>query len=186
MHECLSHTADKTPAADQKVELAACKTLASNPSSRLSLLQQCRAHRCTQEYSIRITRSDVFAIAVQALRRNTGPAAASSARDADAAMPRFEFFPNLFMTLINVRFLGHKTRPVQAVFRIAPRMNKLEVKEYLQTIYGLPVKKVMTDNFYGGYRRIQGKRAMFHVSRPNYKRAVVTFERGAVVYKPSD
>ena len=97
-------------------------------------------------------------------------------------MPRFEFFPNLFMTLINVRFLGHKTRPVQAVFRIAPRMNKLEVKEYLQTIYGLPVKKVMTDNFYGGYRRIQGKRAMFHVSRPNYKRAVVTFERGAVVY----
>ena len=123
---------------------------------------------------------------MQALRRNTGPAAASSARDADAAMPRFEFFPNLFMTLINVRFLGHKTRPVQAVFRIAPRMNKLEVKEYLQTIYGLPVKKVMTDNFYGGYRRIQGKRAMFHVSRPNYKRAVVTFERGALVYKPSD
>ena len=99
-------------------------------------------------------------------------------------MPRFEFFPNLFMTLINVRFLGHRTRPVQAVFRIAPRMNKLEVKEYLRTIYGLPVRKVMTDNFYGGYRRIQGKRAMFHVSRPNYKRAVVTFEKGAVVYKP--
>ena len=158
-------------------------------SSAPEAAQQCRAHRWTQDqgdYSIRITRSDVFAIAVQALRRNTGPAAASSARDADAAMPRFEFFPNLFMTLINVRFLGHKTRPVQAVFRIAPRMNKLEVKEYLQTIYGLPVKKVMTDNFYGGYRRIQGKRAMFHVSRPNYKRAVVTFERGAVVYKPSD
>ena len=61
-----------------------------------------------------------------------------------------------------------------------------EVKEYLRTIYGLPVKKVMTDNFYGGYRRIQGKRAMFHVSRPNYKRAVVTFEKGAVVYKPSE
>ena len=54
------------------------------------------------------------------------------------------------------------------------------------SIYGLPVRKVMTDNFSGGYRRIQGKRAMFHVSRPNYKRAVVTFERGAVVYKPSD
>jgi len=48
------------------------------------------------------------------------------------------------------------------------------------------VRKVMTDNFYGGYRRIQGKRAMFHVSRPNYKRAVVTFEKGAVVYKPSE
>ena len=44
-------------------------------------------------------------------------------------MPRFEFFPNLFMTWSNVRFLGHKTRPVQAVFKMAPRMNKLEVNE---------------------------------------------------------
>jgi len=99
-------------------------------------------------------------------------------------MPRYEYFPNLFMTLINVRFLGHRTRPVQAVFRVAPKMNKLEVREYLETIYGLPVQKVMTDNFLGGYRRIQGKRALFTASRPNYKRAVVTFARGAEVYKP--
>ena len=101
-------------------------------------------------------------------------------------MPRFEFFPNLFMTLINVRFLGHRTRPVQAVFRIAPRMNKLEVKEYLRTIYGLPVRKVMTDNFYGGYRRIQGNRAMFHVSRPNYKRDVANFGPRAAVSTTPD
>jgi hypothetical protein len=40
----------------------------------------------------------------------------------------FEFFPNMYMALINIRWLGHKTRPVQAVFRIPPKMGKFEVR----------------------------------------------------------
>mmetsp|Transcript_20839 Transcript_20839/g.62181 ORF Transcript_20839/g.62181 Transcript_20839/m.62181 type:complete len:102 (+) Transcript_20839:229-534(+) len=99
-------------------------------------------------------------------------------------MPRFDWFPRMAMTLVNMRWLGHKTRPVQAVFRIEPRMNKLEVREYLEKIYGLPVKKVMTENFLGKHKRIQGKRKVFYYSRPNYKRAIVTFDRDAKVYDP--
>ena len=51
-------------------------------------------------------------------------------------MPRWQFFANMPMTLINIRWLGHPVKPVQAVFRIQPRMNKLEVREYLSKIYG--------------------------------------------------
>ena len=42
----------------------------------------------------------------------------------------------------------------------------------------------MTENFLGKHKRITGKRKLFTYSRPNYKRAVVTFEKGAVVYAP--
>mmetsp|Transcript_8507 Transcript_8507/g.26582 ORF Transcript_8507/g.26582 Transcript_8507/m.26582 type:complete len:106 (-) Transcript_8507:18-335(-) len=99
-------------------------------------------------------------------------------------MPRWQFFANMPMTLINIRWLGHPVKPVQAVFRIQPRMNKLEVREYLSKIYGLPVKKVMTDNWLGRHKRIQGKRQMFRFTRPAYKRAIVTFDRDATVYSP--
>jgi hypothetical protein len=39
--------------------------------------------------------------------------------------------------------------PVQAVFRVPPRMTKTEVKEYLTKIYELPVAKVHTMNYLG-------------------------------------
>ena len=42
----------------------------------------------------------------------------------------------------------------------------------------------MTENFQGRNKRITGKRRMFAYSRPNYKRAIVTFDKGAVVYTP--
>lgn len=95
---------------------------------------------------------------------------------------------------------------VQAVFRIEPKMNKLEarrrrarsdararsetpppqVREYLEKIYGLPVRKVMTENFMGKRKRITGKRKMFPYARPNYKRAIVTFAGDATVYSPDN
>jgi hypothetical protein len=42
-----------------------------------------------------------------------------------------------------------QARPNQAVFRVSPSMNKMEVREYLTKIYGLSVQKVMTANFAG-------------------------------------
>ena len=42
----------------------------------------------------------------------------------------------------------------------------------------------MTENFMGKRKRITGKRRMFAYARPDYKRAIVTFEKGAEVYKP--
>lgn len=138
-------------------------------------------------------------------------------------MPKFDFFPRMAMSLVNIRWLGHRTRAfslrpssardvvaragaVQAVFRIEPKMNKLEarrrrarsdararsetpppqVREYLEKIYGLPVRKVMTENFMGKRKRITGKRKMFPYARPNYKRAIVTFAGDATVYSPDN
>mmetsp|Transcript_15999 Transcript_15999/g.55280 ORF Transcript_15999/g.55280 Transcript_15999/m.55280 type:complete len:120 (+) Transcript_15999:110-469(+) len=43
-------------------------------------------------------------------------------------MPKFDFFPRMAMSLVNIRWLGHRTRAVQAVFRIEPKMNKLEAR----------------------------------------------------------
>ncbi|KAJ1459330.1 hypothetical protein M885DRAFT_511208 [Pelagophyceae sp. CCMP2097] len=96
----------------------------------------------------------------------------------------FEFFPNMYMALINIRWLGHKTRPVQAVFRIPPKMGKFEVREYLTQIYKLPVKKVMTENIDGKKKRIHGRSRLIAYKRADYKRAIVTFEKDAIVYTP--
>lgn len=40
-------------------------------------------------------------------------------------------------------------QPVQATFRIPPRMTKTEVKEYLTKVYDVPVEKVTTANYLG-------------------------------------
>ena len=57
----------------------------------------------------------------------------------DITMPFRVNFPSLFMALIRA---PTQATPYQAVFRVAPAMNKLEIREYLTKIYGLPVKKV--------------------------------------------
>ena len=43
----------------------------------------------------------------------------------------------------------------------------------------------MTENFDGKRKRISGKRRVFTYSRPNYKRAIVTFAPGQTVYTPA-
>jgi len=85
-----------------------------------------------------------------------------------------------------MKYLKHSSHPPQAVFKVQPSMNKLEIKDYLRNIYGLPVKKVMTQNMLGPRKRIIGKRKIFYYKRPDFKRAIVTFERGANVYQPKN
>ncbi len=41
------------------------------------------------------------------------------------------------------------TKPAEAIFRIAPKMTKTEVREYLTKIYDLPVTQVNTINYLG-------------------------------------
>jgi len=42
-----------------------------------------------------------------------------------------EYFPNMFMTLLSVRYVKHATRPPQAIFKVPPKMTKHEIKEYV-------------------------------------------------------
>ena len=75
----------------------------------------------------------------------------------------------MFMSLVNIRWAGHRTKPTQAVFRVAPKMNKLEIREYLTAIYNLPVQKVMTANYMGKKKRIVGSRRQISYSQPDFK-----------------
>eukprot|EP00634_Sargassococcus_sp_CCMP2135_P006705 CAMPEP_0198644022 /NCGR_PEP_ID=MMETSP1467-20131203/348_1 /TAXON_ID=1462469 /ORGANISM="unid. sp., Strain CCMP2135" /LENGTH=96 /DNA_ID=CAMNT_0044379463 /DNA_START=99 /DNA_END=389 /DNA_ORIENTATION=+ len=90
----------------------------------------------------------------------------------------------MYMTLISIKWLKHPIRPPQATFKVAPSMNKFEIRDYLKNIYGLPVKKVMTENFMGERKRIFGKRKIFYYKQPDFKRAHVTFEKNKPVYTP--
>eukprot|EP00594_Rhizosolenia_setigera_P017515 CAMPEP_0178975280 /NCGR_PEP_ID=MMETSP0789-20121207/23042_1 /TAXON_ID=3005 /ORGANISM="Rhizosolenia setigera, Strain CCMP 1694" /LENGTH=78 /DNA_ID=CAMNT_0020663943 /DNA_START=230 /DNA_END=466 /DNA_ORIENTATION=- len=54
-------------------------------------------------------------------------------------------------------------------------MTKHEIKEYLTKIYGLPVKKVNTQNFMGKRMRIMGRRKIAYRKEPDWKKAIVTF-----------
>jgi large subunit ribosomal protein L23 len=55
-------------------------------------------------------------------------------------------------------------------------MTKHEVKEYLTKIYGLPVAEVRTQNYLGKRMRIFGKRRVVYAKRPDFKKAIVTFD----------
>ena len=56
-------------------------------------------------------------------------------------------FPRQTVTL--VRPAG----PNKGIFKVDPKMTKLEVREYLQKVYGLPVRKVNTANYDGKLKR---------------------------------
>ena len=78
-------------------------------------------------------------------------------------------FPRQTVTL--VRPAG----PNKGIFKVDPKMTKLEVREYLQKVYGLPVRKVNTANYDGklkrGSMRLPGK--LFRTKA--YKKAFVSF-----------
>lgn len=84
------------------------------------------------------------------------------------------WMPTMPMTLIGAKN-ATATHPARATFRVLPKMTKHEVKEYLQKIYKLPVKKVNTMNYLGKRLRIITSRRIAYRKEPNWKKAIVTF-----------
>ena len=72
------------------------------------------------------------------------------------------------------------------MFKVAPAMNKFEIKEYLQKIYDIPVKRVMTQNYMGKRKRLMGQRGVWSYKRPDFKRAIVTVDVDAVRRKAEE
>eukprot|EP00047_Mylnosiga_fluctuans_P017393 m.61031 g.61031 ORF g.61031 m.61031 type:complete len:138 (+) comp7058_c0_seq2:12-425(+) len=108
---------------------------------------------------------------------------------------RREFLPNFQMALVNVRAIENKStllhakKPASkdapeeaqdtskknvAVFRISPKMNKIEVREYLEKIYGIQVEKVGTRNILGPKKQTNIPR-VFN-KKADYKLAYVTMK----------
>ena len=78
-------------------------------------------------------------------------------------------FPRQTVTLVR------SSGPDKGIFKVDPKMTKLEVREYLEKVYGLPVRKVNTTNYDGklkrGSMRLPGK--VFR--KKAYKKAFVSF-----------
>jgi len=59
-------------------------------------------------------------------------------------------------------------------FRVSPKMNKIEMKTWIETAYDTPVKKVNTANYEGRVVRLTGGKGYY--KRPDYKVAYVYLE----------
>jgi len=59
-------------------------------------------------------------------------------------------------------------------FRVSPKMNKIEMKTWIETAYDTPVKKVNTANYEGKVVRRSGGKGYY--KRPDYKVAYVYLE----------
>jgi large subunit ribosomal protein L23 len=63
--------------------------------------------------------------------------------------------------------------PARATFRVKPSMTKHEIKEYLNKVYGLPVKQVNTQNWMGKRQVLRGLGGVIYRKNPDYKKAIV-------------
>eukprot|EP00042_Codosiga_hollandica_P028992 m.156677 g.156677 ORF g.156677 m.156677 type:complete len:120 (+) comp52934_c0_seq1:107-466(+) len=75
------------------------------------------------------------------------------------------------------------TQPNVVKFRIDPRMNKLEVREYLDKIYNVKAQKIATLNQQGKEKRTSVRGVTRR--RPDYKIAYVTLAEGETFEFPS-
>lgn len=87
------------------------------------------------------------------------------------------YFPNFVFTLVRS---GKERTPNTAVFRVPRILNKLDIKQYLEGLYGLKVNSIRTTNFLSKTTR-QGKRYI-----PNKKNAVVKLAEPFKYPEPTD
>eukprot|EP00055_Hartaetosiga_balthica_P015865 m.97007 g.97007 ORF g.97007 m.97007 type:complete len:114 (-) comp8979_c2_seq1:353-694(-) len=78
------------------------------------------------------------------------------------------FLPEYNMALVRPSKPMEKT----ALFRVNLKMNKFEIKDYLQSIYGVPVESVNTKIVLGKTK--VDRRSAKKKKRPDYKLAYVT------------
>jgi len=65
----------------------------------------------------------------------------------------------------------------EVVFRTTPNVTKIEIKEYIESVYGMKVERVNTANYLGQKRilYIAGKREIYR--EDDYKKVFVIFEK---------
>lgn len=63
----------------------------------------------------------------------------------------------------------------QFILEVAPRANKIEIRRAVETLFGVHVLAVNTQNHAGGTRLLRNRRT---ARRPDWKRAIVTLKAG--------
>jgi large subunit ribosomal protein L23 len=66
----------------------------------------------------------------------------------------------------------------QYFFEVAPAVNKLEIRQAIEALYGVKVAAVNTMRYAGKMRRMRTAR---YTQRPDWKRAVVTLKPGSKI-----
>lgn len=62
----------------------------------------------------------------------------------------------------------------QYLLDVAPDANKIEIRQAVESLFGVDVLKVNTQNVHGKWRRLQASWGQ----RPDWKKAVVTLKAG--------
>ena len=83
----------------------------------------------------------------------------------------------IFSPLITEKGTGLQEKHNQYLFRVAPRANKIEIKQAIEKLFEVKVAGVRTSRVRGKTRRIG--RTIGH--RPNWKKAVVTLKEGDTI-----
>ena len=88
--------------------------------------------------------------------------------------------PTDVVKLVGDALIKKDATRLEYVFRVPPRMTKPEIKDYLEKIYGLDVKKVNTMIYEGKEKRRNG----IKYRRPDYKKAIVKLNTPCVPPQP--
>ena len=84
--------------------------------------------------------------------------------------------PTEVVKLVGDALIKKDATRLEYTFRVSPRMTKPEIKDYLEKIYGLDVRKVNTMIYEGKEKRRNG----IKYRRPDYKKVVVKLNPPAV------
>ncbi|QDZ25448.1 ribosomal protein L23 [Chloropicon primus] len=88
------------------------------------------------------------------------------------------YFPNMVLQAMPLSEEGLEAvskgeMPSMLKFRSAPSVGKLEIKNYLRTIYGLDVKRVHTANYQGKKKQLRLKNKVVYYRKPDFKSITV-------------
>ncbi|KAK3267556.1 hypothetical protein CYMTET_23895 [Cymbomonas tetramitiformis] len=92
-------------------------------------------------------------------------------------MPRI-FFPNIPLTLSRPLTLEAAQGAQELVFKTIPAVGKVQIKTFLESVYGLEVAKVHTVNYEGKLKRQMNPKAGRgpYYRKPDWKKVYVVLE----------
>lgn len=81
------------------------------------------------------------------------------------------YFPSFTMAMLR----SEKLKPNQVAFKVVPRVNKYDIKQYLEKIYGVKVNNIMVFNFLG-YTKRSPRTPWRKIKTPAWKKAIVEID----------
>mmetsp|Transcript_12257 Transcript_12257/g.18287 ORF Transcript_12257/g.18287 Transcript_12257/m.18287 type:complete len:105 (+) Transcript_12257:123-437(+) len=93
-------------------------------------------------------------------------------------------FPNAIYRLVKPGRTRNRMLPNEVLFHVPLNHNKIQIKNYLEEIYGVKVARVDTSILYGSHKKIRvGRRVMpYFKKQQDIKKAYVTLKEGSFIF----